>query len=157
MRDHSSCSHCLLQDPVQHSPRLNHESYSAHRCPKTLIKWIRFNSCTVLKYKHSESKYEKMHSQTYTERSGFLWVFYHLPSIQWGIIHPFHVALILNIRQTDPNTLLNKWRYVPLCVKKKQEVWFLVLFFNITYVITSLAPAAAPDHKCMWGRFWVVS
>lgn len=47
-------------------------------------------------------------------------VFQHLPSIQCGIVHPFHNALVLCVRQTNPhrqmNPLLDKWIKEPLCV-----------------------------------------
>jgi len=39
-----------------------------------------------------------------------------LPLCQWWIIHPFHGPLSLNVRQTNPHTLLDEWSYVPLYV-----------------------------------------
>jgi len=52
MGDHSSCSPCLFQDPVQCS---SHQAHSAHLYPKTWIKCVRIiknPKCLIIRFNH---------------------------------------------------------------------------------------------------------
>jgi len=99
MADHSSCLKGLWQNSVQHSPRLCHESYSAHRWTKTWKKWIRFSSSPALKYKHAEANlrrciYKQMHTY-HPCVSGELSTHFMVPSVSESV-KPIHTLSLAN-------------------------------------------------------------
>lgn len=107
--DQSSFVQVGMNAQYEHSLQL-HLHHLVHQRPKIWITYKQMLHCVPTETEMIKNKNIILWANTFTS-------FMHLLHINWWIIHPLHDALILYIRQTNPNAVCNHWRYVSLCVK----------------------------------------